>query len=152
VLAWGIPELVKGRKGEGEKRRAGIRRIAHSPILPFSACIVLVALIVCTYIQVGYWRNTTSIFRRALAATRYNAVAHNTLGIELDGRGEADNAMAHYQRALEIKPDYANAHNNLAIALFRKGDYRGAWQHVELCRRYGGKPHPGFIEALKQRT
>ena len=33
----------------------------------------------------------------------------------LAGRGQIDEAMAHYQKALEIKPDFAEAHNNLGV-------------------------------------
>ena len=50
--------------------------------------------------------------------------AHNNLGIALAGRGQVDEAIAHYRKALEIKPDYAEAHNNLGIALAGRGQGR----------------------------
>ena len=39
----------------------------------------------------------------------------------LAGRGQVDEAIAHYRKALEIKPDYAMARQNLAIVLELQG-------------------------------
>ena len=45
------------------------------------------------------------------------------------GRGQVDEAIAHYRKALEIKPDYAEAHNNLGIALAGRGQVDEAIAH-----------------------
>ncbi len=50
-------------------------------------------------------------------------MAHNNLGLLLVGRGETDEAIAHYRKVLEIKPDYAEAHNNLGVALAACGQF-----------------------------
>ena len=42
-----------------------------------------------------------------------------TSACALAGRGQVDEAIAHYRKALEIKPDYAEAHNNLGERLGR---------------------------------
>ena len=54
------------------------------------------------------------------------AEAHNNLGNVLAGRGQIDEAIAHYQKALEIKPDYADARRNCELALAgKKASCRG---------------------------
>ena len=45
------------------------------------------------------------------------------------GRGQVDEAIAHYQKALEIKPDYAEAHNNLGLGLAGRGQFDEAIAH-----------------------
>ena len=45
------------------------------------------------------------------------------------GRGQVDEAIAHYRKALEIKPDYAEAHNNLGNALAGRGQVDEAIAH-----------------------
>jgi len=142
MVAWTLPEPNHG---------GCLRRCVWLSDVRYSAAMVSVlAFSICTWIQLTYWKDTASIFRRALAVTTSNAVAHDMLAIEMDRRGQIDEAIRHYERALQIKPDYVKAHNNLAIALFQKGDYSGAWRHVELCKQYGGSPHPDFIRALRQ--
>ncbi len=49
------------------------------------------------------------------------AEAHNNFGNALAGRGQIDEAIAHYQAVLEIKPDYAEAYNNLGVAFDGQG-------------------------------
>ena len=60
-------------------------------------------------------------FQKAIEIKPDYAEAHNNLGNALAGRGQVDEAIAHYQKALEIKPDYAEAHNNLGNALAGRG-------------------------------
>ncbi len=45
------------------------------------------------------------------------------------GRGQVDEAIAHYRKALEIKPDYVEAHNNLGNALAGRGEVDEAIAH-----------------------
>ncbi len=48
-------------------------------------------------------------------------------------KGQADEAIVHYERALEINPDNADAHNNLGNAFLHKGQAREAIVHYELA-------------------
>ncbi len=79
------------------------------------------------------------------------AEAHSNLGVELVARRKLDDAIFHFCRALEIKPEYAEAHNNLAAALYFKGDYNRAMQEIQLCLKFGGRPHPGLVEAISKK-
>ena len=45
------------------------------------------------------------------------------------GRGQVDEAIAHYRSGLEIKPDYAEAHYNLGIMLAGRGQVDEAIAH-----------------------
>lgn len=59
--------------------------------------------------------------------------------------------MAHFSEAVRLKAHYPDAHRNLAIALYVGGKYAEAWREVHLCRSYGVRLHPDFIQALSQK-
>ena len=55
----------------------------------------------------------------------------NNLGLALAGRGQVDEAVAHFQKALEIKPDCELAHNNLGVVLAGRGRVEEAIAHFQ---------------------
>jgi tetratricopeptide (TPR) repeat protein len=79
-------------------------------------------LMVWGHIQTSYWKNSESLWIRALACTPANSVAHNNLGNALVKDGKVDDAIEHYKKALEINPAYDMAHYNLGDALVMKGN------------------------------
>lgn len=136
MIAWGIPDLVKctvvNREAD-EKKERGSTLISFrlSSILPFAAGLVVFSFITCAYIQVGYWRDSVSLFTHTLASTSNNALAHNNLGLALADKGEISTAIRHYRRALEIKPDFPLAHNNIGLALVDMKRFDEAVSHFK---------------------
>jgi tetratricopeptide (TPR) repeat protein len=108
LLAWAVAEL----SADWSYRRAALGGLA---------AIILVALIFCARTQTAYWRDSETLWNRALACTTGNFVAENNLGNALLKKGRVDEAILCFQKALQIKPGYAEAHNNLGNALFQKG-------------------------------
>ena len=84
------------------------------------------ALGVCAHIQTSYWRDSESLWTRALACTTDNYVARHNLGTLFLKQGKLDDALAQFQESLRIMPDNAEALNNLANVLAMKGDARAA--------------------------
>ncbi len=82
---------------------------------------VLAALLVCTRIQTGYWRDSVSLFARAVEVTDDNYTAHANLGVAFREHGLSEQATEQFQTALEIKPDYALAHYNMGYSLAKQG-------------------------------
>ena len=74
-----------------------------------------------TWRQCPVWRDGLTLFEHAAAVTRDNFVAHDNLGVELDRRGRADEALAQYREALRIRPGDRNASTNFAQASFAAG-------------------------------
>lgn len=90
--------------------------------LSFAAGLAAVALLgFSSYCQTAYWKDTRTLFTRALAVTENNFVAHNALGLIEARKGNRAEAAAHYQQSLKAKPDYASAHNNLGLVLAEQG-------------------------------
>lgn len=145
IIAWGAPDLL--RRSQRENGRvadtATSRRISVSPaasflqstILPILAGAVIAALMVCTWLQVGYWHSDMTLFQRAVRVTDRNVLAHNNLGIALAEEGKLEQAVDHYSEALAINPNYVDAHYNLGNAQVEQGKIDEAAQHYEEALR-----------------
>ncbi len=80
-----------------------------------------------------------------------NADAHFYLANALSDSGNKGGAIREYRKAISIKPDFAAAHNNLAVALYFTAQYAEAWKEVHLCKKHGGRVHPGFLKSLSEK-
>jgi protein O-mannosyl-transferase len=110
MVAWGAAELFA--RWRISKAEAGV-----------AAALVVGACATLTNRQLGYWQNTETLFRHALAVTRNNHIASNNLGAYYHQQGRVDDAMPLYQQAIRIAPDYADALNNLGYAFVNKNQY-----------------------------
>ena len=113
MIAWGVADLL------------GSRRYGK-PALAVTATLLLSALMVCTTMQVSYWKNSLTLFEHTLRATSHNSQIHNNLGNVLTQQGKLQEAISHYTKALEISPNYAEAQINLGVALTRQGRLKEA--------------------------
>jgi protein O-mannosyl-transferase len=122
VLAWVVADLAA-------------RWRAPKFLLPVAAGVVLSALMICTWVQVRYWRDSITLYEHTLDVTRNNPVIHNNLGQDLAKQGKMDQAKAHYAEALRLDPNLAEAHNNLGLALAKQGEMDEAKaQYAEALR------------------
>jgi tetratricopeptide (TPR) repeat protein len=130
MLCWSVPA------------RAVERRISKVTTCVVAAAVVAVCAAL-SRVQVGYWKDSETLFRHALDVTRDNWLTQNNLGSTLFQAGQVEEAIGHYEQALRIKPDYVEAHNNLATALERAGRLQDAIGHYEQALRI----KPDFAEA-----
>ncbi|MGD0215956.1 MAG: tetratricopeptide repeat protein [Desulfobaccales bacterium] len=112
-------------------------------LLPLGAGVVLSALMICSWVQVSYWRDSISLFEHTLKVTRNNFIIHNDLGGTLAQQGKLDQAIAHYDEALRLRPDYVEAHYNLGVALDGQGQLDQAIAHYAEALRL----KPDYAEA-----
>jgi len=104
MIAWGVPSILAGWRH---------RRNAFA----VASVILLLGCVVGTWLQVGHWQNSITLFQHTVKVTSDNHFAHNNLGVALARGGRLDEATYHYSQALRIKPDRAEVHNNLGNAL-----------------------------------
>jgi Flp pilus assembly protein TadD len=116
MVVWGMADLTVGWR---------YRRAA----LSWSSGALLAVLMLLTWNQLRYWKNSTALFAHALAVTENNYVAHNNLGTALDEQGRARDAMVQFLEAVRIRPNFSRAHNNLGNALSREGKHQQAIRH-----------------------
>jgi protein O-mannosyl-transferase len=102
------------------------RRPRLRAALVVAAAAVLPALAAASWREVGHWRDSEHLMRRALAVTRDNFTAHNNLATALMTQARYDEAVPHLEAALRIRPDHFNAHLNLGQILLMRGRAREA--------------------------
>ncbi len=108
MLCWSVPSHL-------------LERWNLKVITGVAAAAALAVCAVLSRAQVGYWKDSETLFRHALDVTRDNWMAHYNLGNFLGQTGRMPEAIAHFEQALRIRPDYAEAHCNLGIALMQSG-------------------------------
>lgn len=113
AVAWGAPDLLAALGvGAGARRRA----------LALAGVAAVAALAGASRGELRYWRNSEALFRRALAVTERNDIAHAHLGAALLARGQGTLAVQHWEEAVRLRPDFLEAANNLAWLLATSPD------------------------------
>ena len=113
ILAFGGADLAAARL----RRRA---------VLTASFSLALLACLILTWRQVGYWKDSESIFSHALAVTENNFLAYANLGLAFDEMGRRDEAMAMFYQALKLNPKMHDICNILGVDLAERGDIAAA--------------------------
>jgi tetratricopeptide (TPR) repeat protein len=122
MVIWGAAEIL-------EKWRT--RRLA--------ACLAVAACRVCavlSWVQIGYWRNSETLFRHALEVTGDNSVADISLGKYLmASQGRMSGALPYLETAARIDPDSEIAHSEFGIALAKAGRITDAIEQFQAAVR-----------------
>jgi tetratricopeptide (TPR) repeat protein len=146
ALAWGIAE--SGRAGEWARGRTGDpgsppHPLTHSPTLFVPALLIILACAAGTWHQIGYWKDSLTLFQRAVDVTDRNFMAETGLGVALNKQGETDEAVGHFERAIEINPGFDKPHYNLATVAFQWGETDKAVEQFTEALRI----NPDYAEA-----
>jgi tetratricopeptide (TPR) repeat protein len=118
IVAWGLPELMREWRFRKEALAA-------------SAAISLLGLFAVTWIQVGYWRNSMSLYDRALSVTHRNCVMYATRGLTYLEIGNNTRSIEDLDRAIEICPNYSYLYCNRGMAYGNLGDHRRALEEFD---------------------
>ena len=110
ATAWGVTELARAR---GLPRRA----------LGAAALGAVAALAVATRVQLRHWKDTVTLFSRAVEVSPESAVVQHALGLALVNAGDALEARTHLERAIELGAESAEARAGLAVAYEELGRY-----------------------------
>ena len=122
---------------------SALRRMkCHGVIAAAVAILLLTPLVWAARRQTSFWRDSESLWRRALAVTSDNDVAHSGLAHLLRSRGQLAEAIPHFEAAVKIRPTFLDARNNLAVALTEAGRWREAIEHLENLLA----AHPNYLE------
>ena len=104
IVVWGLADLA-----------------ARLPAVKLLIPLVGAALVAVTSAELRYWKDTRTLFGRALEVTTDNFMAMTLVGSMEADSGNLDGAIRLYRKALALRPAYAEAHFFLGRALERKG-------------------------------
>ncbi|MCK4739694.1 MAG: tetratricopeptide repeat protein [Deltaproteobacteria bacterium] len=117
VLTWGAKEFSKKFK-------------IKNGYVAITAFLVIGALCITTFYQVGFWKDSMTLWNRTVELEPKAAVAYNNRGIIYERDNQYKLAFKDYKAALEIKPNYSNAHNNIGNMYSKKQKYSLALEHL----------------------
>jgi tetratricopeptide (TPR) repeat protein len=113
MVVWGISDAIN--RNFAARRRAAIL-----------AMLVLLVFGVLTYRQIGFWRNSETLWNHTLQVTQSNFVAHDSLAEFQLKQGRFAEACSHFQAAANIFPDDMPAQEGLAVCAQARNDNREA--------------------------
>jgi len=87
--------------------------------------VVAFYTIIC-HVQVGYWSNSQTLYRRIIEKDHDNYLAHNNLGVVLRDKEGIQVAEKHFRKAIDANPWFDIAYHNLGSVLTEREDIEGA--------------------------
>jgi protein O-mannosyl-transferase len=118
MVCWGVTEWAEYR---------------HLPrfLLPMTCLAILAGLSVITHQQIGYWRDSITLWRHTLELTPHNSGAELGLGISYQQQGQPEEALAHLYRAAEGRPMDPDVNLDIAMIEHQRGNRRLAIPYYE---------------------
>ncbi len=114
---------------------------------------IIVTCIFLTRQNIGYWKDSETLFRRAIAVTGDNYSAHCNLGNALMSQGHAAEALGEFQIAAKLKPGSSENLCNVGVALAGLGRMDEATAEFNLAVKSNpdnGLAHQNLGMALEQ--
>jgi protein O-mannosyl-transferase len=100
--------------------------------------VILVPLIVLTYRQIAFWKDSVTLFSHTVQVTVHNGIAENNLGAAYIELGDPISAFPHFVAAVQAAPDLGSAHYNLGFLLQRQGQLPQAAEQYKLAITHSG--------------
>jgi tetratricopeptide (TPR) repeat protein len=121
----------------------GAEAAVRYPFVKLFAPALALGMLAPTWIQIHYWKDTKTVFERALQVTHNNYLALTLLGSIRQTDGNVDGAMELYREALRDKPNYSEAHFFFARGLEEQGKTDQAKAEYNMALRL----NPSFEQA-----
>jgi len=142
ALVWLISDLVS-------------RTLLHRWALP-AAAVCLIAIGSAAFIQIGYWRNSITLFRHAVESAPNNPLATSALGFALMTPGRAAEGIALLESAVRMAPEDPQTQYNVAVGLQSVGRLKEAAEHYQAALALNPKDaeartNLGVLFAMSQR-
>jgi Flp pilus assembly protein TadD len=94
---------------------------ALKKLLPAAAAMICLVWTAVTWVQISYWKDSVTLYTRAIAVTEANYLAHLNLGVDLAAAGHYPEALHELFASIEENPDQPHARNSLGGVLFNVG-------------------------------
>ncbi len=115
MFTWGIVDVLG---------RWRFRKIT----LAILSGVLIVALTICTRLQVGYWKDSLTLYKHTIDVTEDNSNMHKCYGRALNRKGRPVEAIKHFKIALQIKPKYFQAYCYMGESYFLLGRIKQAFE------------------------
>jgi Flp pilus assembly protein TadD len=119
--------------------------------LKVATVVVCAGWVLITWVQTQYWKDSETLYRRAIAVTDANYLAHLDLGVDLAARGQYQDALRELNQSLEEEPEQPHARNSLGSVLYALGRREDAIEQFSQAIRLqpqDAEPHCNLGNAL----
>jgi len=130
MLVWGGWRLLENR--------AFGRQVAVAV-----AVLSISALSIAASLQIGFWKDSVTLFRHTVEVTKDNSVAEHNLAFSLAADGRLAEAVPYYRESLRLEPRNARGYYNLGLALAGLQEPEKA----SSCFAEAARQLPGYAEA-----
>jgi Tfp pilus assembly protein PilF len=128
IVVWGAAELSRWSAAAMAVLAAGI----------------VIALAASAWVQIGYWRDTRTLFTHSVDVDPSNWLGWHQLALYDVAHNDLDDADRMYERTLSLEPQSALVHTNYANNLMRQDRLADAEQHF----RRALASRPQYVLAL----
>lgn len=140
LVAWGVPDLL------ALPRRVGLAapRRAVRDALWASVVVLVCAMSILTFRQIGVWKDTETLWRHAVRVTKNNDIACRNLAMFEIEKGRFDAAVSLLETAVRVNPADEGAYYFLGLACHRLGRLDSAESYYRQALRLD----PGNIDTM----
>jgi protein O-mannosyl-transferase len=118
IVCWGVADLAQQWRPARK-------------LLPMICGLVLLALLLSTWRQVSYWRDSGTLWAHALEVMPHNWVAEFNLAGYEESEGHVTNALTHLYRSENEHTGDAAFYVRIAVLEHRSGNLRNAIRHYD---------------------
>jgi protein O-mannosyl-transferase len=130
MICWGIADLFTAPIASSDELQPPMRSGAIAG-LSLVTVLVLAALGTVTYRQLGYWKDSRTLWLHAVKVTSANDDAEDKLGSALEARGLEDAAAPHFRAAVAINPDDPLINSHAGFVEQKQGNPRQAISYYQ---------------------
>ena len=127
MVVWGISDVIN--------RNVAARESAGAVLV-----LVLIVFGALTYRQIGFWRDSETLWNHTLQVTQNNFVAHDSLAEYQLIQGRFSAGCSHFRAAVNIFADDMPAQEGLAVCAQARNDNREAIDRYDIVLRRAIEP------------
>ena len=118
MVAWGFQGLAAGRR-------------VPQMLLIGASIATLPLCLAATRQELGYWKNTVTLFERAVAVEDDNYIAEQKLAHTYLEQGNNELAINHFKKAVSLDPRSVPCHVHLGVAYLRENRFDDALEEFQ---------------------
>ena len=104
IIAWAASEILA--------------KLSHpKPVAAGAIAAALIAMVLLTRIQAGFWQDSGKLYKHALAVTKNNYFMLDGYGLYLCKQGKYEEGMRYFEQATSIAPNFMPVWDNICTTL-----------------------------------
>ncbi|MBN1788374.1 MAG: tetratricopeptide repeat protein [Sedimentisphaerales bacterium] len=133
IIAFGANELFAkwiSACPSRQARRHPAELRSKKTVITVLILLIILAMSVCTSVQLRYWQNDLALFQHAIDVTENNHIAHFSVANVMYLQRKFDEAVAEYRKGLEIDPVNSEGLQILCDILIQQGKFSQAVKYL----------------------